>query len=138
MTTQFADDTDTATQGGGRGRLSRIIGPVVDVEFPADAMPELYNLLYTEVDLSGEGAEFEGKKRINLEVAQHIGDNLVRAISLQPTDGLVRGAAVIDTLDGAGRPGPDRYLSPEIESVVARVAGGDVLAAATRAAGDFN
>ena len=97
MTTQFADDTDTATQGGGRGRLSRIIGPVVDVEFPADAMPELYNLLYTEVDLSGEGAEFEGKKRINLEVAQHIGDNLVRAISLQPTDGLVRGAAVIDT-----------------------------------------
>ena len=41
MTTQFADDTDTATQGGGRGRLSRIIGPVVDVEFPADAMPVL-------------------------------------------------------------------------------------------------
>lgn len=48
------------------------------------------------------------------------------------------GAAVIETLDGAGRPGPDRYLSPEIESVVARVADGDVLAAATRAAGDFN
>ena len=48
------------------------------------------------------------------------------------------GAAVIETLDGAGRPGPDRYLSPEIESVVARVACGDVLAAATRAAGDFN
>lgn len=48
------------------------------------------------------------------------------------------GAAVIETLVGAGRPGPDRYLSPEIESVVARVADGDVLAAATRAAGDFN
>ncbi len=99
MTTQFADQTDTQTQGGGRGRLSRIIGPVVDIEFPVDAMPDLYNLLYTEVDLSGDGkvTENEGKKRINLEVAQHIGDNLVRAISLQPTDGLVRGATVIDT-----------------------------------------
>ncbi len=62
------------------------------MEFPADAMPEQYNLLKTEVELSGE------KKNINLEVAQHIGDNMVRAISLQqPTDGLVRGSAVQDT-----------------------------------------
>src|SRR6185312_4112937 len=54
-------------------------------------MPEIYNLLTTEVDLGGE------KKNLNLEVAQHIGDNLVRAISLQPTDGVVRGAPVRDT-----------------------------------------
>src|SRR6476469_4746191 len=89
--------TATVTEGtagsvaGGVGRISRIIGPVVDVEFPVGEMPEQYNLLTTTVELAGE------KKNINLEVAQHIGDNMVRAISLQPTDGLVRGSAVQDT-----------------------------------------
>src|SRR5579885_600300 len=82
-----AEATYTQEPGG----VGRIIGPVVDVEFPADAMPEQYNLLTTEVELAGE------KKNINLEVAQHIGDNMVRAISLQPTDGLVRGTQVQDT-----------------------------------------
>jgi len=73
------------------GRVSRIIGPVIDVEFPADAMPAMYNLLTVEVELSGE------TKSLNLEVAQYIGDNMVRAISLQPTDGVVRGAPVKDS-----------------------------------------
>ncbi|MFK5633231.1 MULTISPECIES: F0F1 ATP synthase subunit beta [unclassified Ornithinimicrobium] len=76
---------------GGVGRLSRIIGPVVDVEFPPGQMPALYNLLKTEVTVDDE------TKTVNLEVAQDIGNNMVRAISLQPTDGLVRGAAVRDT-----------------------------------------
>ena len=66
---------------GGVGRISRIIGPVVDVEFPVDAMPEQYNLLTSQVEIGGE------TKNLNLEVAQHIGDNMVRAISLQPTAG---------------------------------------------------
>ena len=91
MTATVSDTTWTAPPAGGVGRISRIIGPVVDVEFPADAMPEQYNLLTTEVTLSGE------TKNLNLEVAQHIGDNMVRAISLQPTDGLVRGSQVQDT-----------------------------------------
>ncbi|GMA38714.1 F0F1 ATP synthase subunit beta [Mobilicoccus caccae] len=91
MSTSFVEPTTASQAQPGAGRLSRIIGPVVDVEFPADAMPDQYNLLFTEVTLGGE------KKRINLEVAQHIGDNLVRAISLQPTDGLVRGQTVTDT-----------------------------------------
>src|SRR5436190_580075 len=90
--TATVNDTATATNtAGGVGRISRIIGPVVDVEFPVDSMPEQYNLLTTEVALAGE------TKNINLEVAQHIGDNMVRAISLQPTDGLVRGSSVQDT-----------------------------------------
>ena len=76
---------------GGVGRISRVIGPVVDVEFPGDAMPDQYNLLTTEVQLG------ETTRTLNLEVAQHIGDNMVRAISLQPTDGLVRGGQVQDT-----------------------------------------
>ena len=90
MTATVTEETKAATPGG-IGRISRIIGPVVDVEFPADAMPEQYNLLTTSVELLGE------TKNLNLEVAQHIGDNMVRAISLQPTDGLVRGAQVQDT-----------------------------------------
>ncbi len=89
-------ETSEQTKAGGVGRISRIIGPVVDVEFPVDGMPEQYNLLTTEINLGGQG-EGEGKRTLNLEVAQHIGDNMVRAISLQPTDGLVRGTAVQDS-----------------------------------------
>ena len=75
----------------GVGRVSRVIGPVVDIEFPADAMPDIYNALQVEVTLG------DAKRTLTLEVAQHIGDNLVRAISMQPTDGMVRGSAVTDT-----------------------------------------
>lgn len=82
-------ETATAT-----GRVARVIGPVVDVEFPVDAMPEIYNALHVEVaDPANEGA----KKTLTLEVAQHLGDGLVRTISMQPTDGLVRQAQVTDT-----------------------------------------
>jgi F-type H+-transporting ATPase subunit beta len=94
--------TTTVMQGstektpGSVGRVARVIGPVVDVEFPTDAMPEIYNAMETELDLTGKG-EGEGRKVLTLEVAQHLGDGLVRAISMQPTDGLVRGAAVRDT-----------------------------------------
>ncbi|MGN6751864.1 MAG: F0F1 ATP synthase subunit beta [Intrasporangium sp.] len=91
MTATVSENTAGAPAQGATGRISRIIGPVVDVEFPADSMPEMYNLLKTEVTLQGE------TKDLNLEVAQYVGDNMVRAISLQPTDGLVRGAAVRDT-----------------------------------------
>ena len=73
------------------GRVVRVIGPVVDAEFPRDAMPEIFNALHVDVTLA------EGTKTLTLEVAQHLGDNMVRAISMQPTDGLVRGAAVTDT-----------------------------------------
>lgn len=80
--------TDTKT---GVGRVVRVIGPVVDVEFPRDAMPEIYNALKVGVTLA------EGTKTLTLEVAQHLGGNVVRAISMQPTDGLIRGAEVADT-----------------------------------------
>ncbi len=79
------------TTVGQTGRVARIIGPVVDVEFTAEQMPEIYNALHVEVKV-GEQA-----RMLTLEVAQHIGENMVRAISMQPTDGLVRGAEVTDT-----------------------------------------
>ncbi|MFT0762766.1 F0F1 ATP synthase subunit beta [Scrofimicrobium sp. R131] len=78
------------------GRVARVVGPVVDVEFPPDAIPALYNALLVELDLTGQG-EGEGKTTMTLEVAQHLGDNLVRTVALKPTDGLVRGQAVTDT-----------------------------------------
>ena len=63
MTATVTETDTTADAPGGVGRISRIIGPVVDVEFPVDAMPNQYNLLTTEVELSGE------RKSLNLEVA---------------------------------------------------------------------
>lgn len=83
--------TTTTETKTGVGRVVRVIGPVVDVEFPRDAMPEIFNALKTDVTLS------EGTKTLTLEVSLHIGDNVVRAISMQPTDGMVRGAEVRDT-----------------------------------------
>jgi len=78
--------TKTAT-----GRVARVIGPVVDIEFPSDSMPSIYNALQIDIEIGGE------KRMLTLEVAQHIGDNMVRAISMQPTDGMVRGVEVRDT-----------------------------------------
>ncbi|MQA05350.1 MAG: F0F1 ATP synthase subunit beta [Streptosporangiales bacterium] len=79
-------DADTAT-----GRVARVIGPVVDVEFPTEAMPELNHALEVEVELLGEA------RTLTLEVAQHLGDNLVRTICMQPQDGMVRGTPVRST-----------------------------------------
>jgi len=80
----------------GKGRVARVIGPVVDIEFPADSMPSIFNALHVETTMSGT------TRTLTLEVAQHIGDNLVRAISMQPTDGMVRGAQVTDTGSASG------------------------------------
>jgi F-type H+/Na+-transporting ATPase subunit beta len=89
-----ATETSPAESGAtttAAGRVARVIGPVVDVEFPAEQMPEIYYSLHVDVDFGGE------TKTLTLEVEQHIGDNMVRAISLEPTDGLVRGAEVFNT-----------------------------------------
>ncbi|MFC8273085.1 F0F1 ATP synthase subunit beta [Streptomyces sp. NPDC057271] len=89
--------TTTVETAAATGRVARVIGPVVDVEFPVDAMPEIYNALNVEVpDPAEEGAT----KTLTLEVAQHLGDGIVRTISMQPTDGLVRQAPVTDTGTG--------------------------------------
>src|SRR5687767_15859163 len=85
------EDRPTTQQTQAAGRVVRVTGPVVDVEFPRDAMPDLFNALNVDVTLADLG------KTLTLEVAQHLGDNVVRTISMQPTDGLVRGAEVRDT-----------------------------------------
>jgi F-type H+-transporting ATPase subunit beta len=70
-----------------KGKVVQVIGTVVDVEFPPDELPALYNAV--EIDTSG------GK--IILEVQDHLGNNWVRCLSLSPTDGLERGAEADDT-----------------------------------------
>src|SRR5690625_3440822 len=90
-------EADSATNvGPGVGRIARVIGPVVDIEFPPDAIPDIYNALKTTITMQAEGDE-QSTFEMTLEVAQHLGDNIVRAIALKPTDGLVRGAEVTDT-----------------------------------------
>ncbi len=74
-----------------KGRVVRIIGPVVDVEFPPAELPEINTALRVDITLEGE------TRTITCEVAQHIGDSTVRTIALRPTDGLVRGAPVENT-----------------------------------------
>jgi F-type H+-transporting ATPase subunit beta len=93
--------TTTVETAVATGRVARVIGPVVDVEFPVDAMPEIYNALHVEVADPANAGE---KKTLTLEVAQHLGDGLVRTISMQPTDGLVRQAPVTNTGSGISVP----------------------------------
>jgi F-type H+/Na+-transporting ATPase subunit beta len=82
---------DTSNGKRATGRIARVIGPVVDVEFPPDQMPEIRTAIEFERTLDGQ------KVVITSEVAQHIGEGVVRAISMQPTDGVVRGTPVLDT-----------------------------------------
>ena len=91
MTTSTDNVAESSEEAAGTGRVARVIGPVVDVEFPAEHMPEIYHALHVDVSYGGE------TRTLTLEVAQDIGDNVVRAISMQPTDGLVREAVVTDT-----------------------------------------
>ncbi len=78
-------------QTAGIGRVARVIGPVVDVEFAAEEMPNLNNALLIDIDTD------QGSRTITAEVALHVGDNMVRAIALKPTDGMRRGTKVRDT-----------------------------------------
>ncbi|WP_454295599.1 F0F1 ATP synthase subunit beta [Salana multivorans] len=89
---------ELATPAGvGTGRIARVIGPVVDIEFASGVLPDIYNALQTTITLVDQGEDEPAEQILTLEVEQHLGDNLVRAIALKPTDGLVRGQEVRDT-----------------------------------------
>ncbi|NQV08185.1 F0F1 ATP synthase subunit beta, partial [bacterium] len=70
------------------GRIVKVAGPVVDVEFPPDGMPEIYDAI--DFDLTVDDVT----QTVVAEVAQHLGNSIVRAIAMKPTDGLVRGTEV--------------------------------------------
>ena len=73
-----------------KGKIVEIIGPVLDVEFP-ESLPAIYNALEIDVPTAS------GNLRLVAEVQQHLGDNKVRAVAMDSTDGLARGVDVIDT-----------------------------------------
>jgi len=75
-----------------KGRITQVIGPVVDVEFEAGKLPEIYHALKVS-----NPAVDDREWNLVLEVAQHLGENTVRAIAMDATDGLVRGQDVLDT-----------------------------------------
>ena len=77
------------------GKVLQIIGPVVDAEFPPGQLPNIYNALRVEEPEDKKAGRPEIK--LTLEVAQHLGENRVRAVAMTSTDGLVRGMAVTDT-----------------------------------------
>ncbi len=96
--------TNEPTTTRKEGRVVTIAGPVVDVEFPADSIPEINTCLSMTIDMDGTAIE------VRAEVAQQIGDNRVRAICLKPTDGLRRGTAVRNTGAGITVPVGDKVL----------------------------
>ena len=86
------------------GRVVAIAGPVIDVEFPRGALPELNSAIEFTITLEGE------ETTVLAEVAQQLGDGRVRAICMKPTDGLVRGAPVRNTGHGIQVPVGDKVL----------------------------
>ena len=74
------------------GRLTQIIGPVVDISFPAGSVPNIYNA----VVISGKNTAGEDM-RVTCEVQQLLGDRCVRAVAMNPTEGLMRGMDAMDT-----------------------------------------
>ncbi|HEX2723464.1 MAG TPA: F0F1 ATP synthase subunit beta, partial [Gemmatimonadaceae bacterium] len=83
----------TAVRGQGNiGKVVQVIGPVLDVEFESEQLPELYNAITIDSKSDG-GADI----RVTSEVQQHIGRNQVRAVAMSATDGVVRGMEAIDT-----------------------------------------
>src|SRR5690348_18268395 len=73
------------------GRVVQVIGPVLDVEFEPEHLPEIYNAITLEDSTSAIPV------RLTAEVQQHIGQNQVRAVAMSTTDGVTRGMRVIDT-----------------------------------------
>ncbi len=86
------------------GRVVAIAGPVVDVEFPPDSLPEINKAIEMTITLDGKDT------LVTAEVAQQIGDGRVRAICMQPTDGLKRGTVVKNTGRGISVPVGDGVL----------------------------
>jgi F-type H+-transporting ATPase subunit beta len=79
------------------GRVAQVIGPVVDVEFEPGQLPPLMNALVIQEEI--QTARGREKIEVVLEVAQHLGENTVRTVSMKPTEGMVRGMVARDTGD---------------------------------------
>ena len=77
------------------GKVTQVIGPVVDIEFEFEKLPALYNAV--RILRPTDGKDGQNHTEIIVEVAQHLGENTVRAVAMQPTEGLMRGLKAVDT-----------------------------------------
>ena len=102
--TMTEERTAAATAEHADGRVVAIAGPVVDAEFPPGAIPEINTAVEMHVELEGQPVTITG------EVAQQIGDNRVRIVSMKATDGLTRGMTVVNTGQGITVPVGDGVL----------------------------
>ena len=91
MSEQLITREELEASKGATGRIVRIVGPVVDVEFPPDQMPAIYNALTVDAKT------LAGEIHLMLEVESQLPGNLVRAVAMSSTDGLIRGLDAVDT-----------------------------------------
>ncbi|HEX8552626.1 MAG TPA: F0F1 ATP synthase subunit beta [Abditibacteriaceae bacterium] len=83
---------------GNIGKVVQVIGPVVDIEFSPNLLPDIYNAIQIDRHSTGlVGVQADNQRPLVAEVAQHLGDNVVRTIAMETTDGLVRGMKAVDT-----------------------------------------
>ena len=104
------------------GKVIQITGPVLDIQFADGELPALLNAI--ELDNHG--------KKLIVEVAQHIGDNVVRCIAMAATDGLVRGAEAVDTGGPITVPVGDECLGRVFNLLGQTIDGGEKLDAKER------
>ena len=75
------------------GKVLQVMGPVIDIQFEAGQVPQIYNA----IKVTSEGFDTSVEIDITLEAAHHLGEGLVKCVSMQPTDGVVRGMKATDT-----------------------------------------
>jgi len=106
---------------GTRGRVVQIMGPVIDVEFPPEALPEIYHALEIER---------EGQPPLILEVQTHMGENWVRTVAMDTSDGLRRGVYAVDTASPITMPVGEATLGRIFNVVGQAIDGGGPVEAA--------
>jgi F-type H+/Na+-transporting ATPase subunit beta len=92
----MAEGNGNASSDGNVGRVEQVTGVVVDVAFPEE-LPEIYSALTVKLDSGAEDRDEDEATELVLEVQQHLGDDRVKAVAMDSTDGLKRGQEVVDT-----------------------------------------
>src|SRR6201984_326832 len=89
-----------AEKRGAVGRVVQVIGPVLDIQFEAGHLPAIFNA----VRVTSEGFDVPEPLDVTVEVQQHLGEGRVRAVAMEPTEGMVRGMKAIDSGDSIRGP----------------------------------
>src|SRR2546426_11013521 len=96
-----------------KGRVVRIIGPVIDIEFPEEHLPSILNA----VRIQGRSSESSEAIDVTAEGEQHLGENRVRCVAMEPTEGMVRGMEAEDLEEPISVPGGRETLCRVINRI---------------------